>query len=150
MTNCFICDRIQDIKNNKNPNFVCELETGYVILLGNKLWPGYTLFTCKIHACELHELPVDFKARYLEEMMTVSKYVWDIFQPKKLNYELLGNGEPHLHWHIVPRSVNEVEPYSKDPIWTYAKEERLARVADNELLPLVESFKSQIERLRQI
>ena len=29
---CFICDRIKMIKENNNPYFVKELETGYVVI----------------------------------------------------------------------------------------------------------------------
>ena len=32
---CFICDRIEMIKNNENPYFVKELSTGYVVLGDN-------------------------------------------------------------------------------------------------------------------
>ena len=32
MCNCLVCERIQMIKENNNPYFVKELETGYVVL----------------------------------------------------------------------------------------------------------------------
>lgn len=31
-------------------------------------------------------------------------------KPDHMNYELLGNSVPHLHWHIAPR-------YKTDPRW---------------------------------
>lgn len=31
------------------------------------------------------------------------------------NYELLGNGDPHIHWHIFPSS--EQEPNPTHPVW---------------------------------
>lgn len=34
---CVICDRIQRIKENRNPYFVKELETGYVVIGTNFL-----------------------------------------------------------------------------------------------------------------
>lgn len=33
---CFICDRIEMIKNGSNPYFVKELETGYVVIGDNQ------------------------------------------------------------------------------------------------------------------
>lgn len=64
---CLICDRIQMIKEEKNPYFVCELETGYVVLGDHQRFRGYTLFSCKEHVAELHHLPYDLKMKYLEE-----------------------------------------------------------------------------------
>ena len=29
---CLVCSRIQEIKENRNPYFVCETETGYVVI----------------------------------------------------------------------------------------------------------------------
>lgn len=40
---CVICDRIQMIKEGKNPYFICELETGYVVFGDNQRFKGYTL-----------------------------------------------------------------------------------------------------------
>lgn len=44
---CLICDRIQMIKDNKNPYFVQELETGYVVIGDHQHFEGYTLFFVK-------------------------------------------------------------------------------------------------------
>lgn len=146
MRNCFICDRILDIKQNKNPNFVAELKTGYVILLGNIRYPGYTIFSCKIHATELHELPEAFKTRYLKEMTCVAKWVWDLYKPRKLNYELLGNSENHLHWHIIPRYEDETKKLSKYPIWVVKEKDRTKLVKPEELSQLVEKMKEFIDK----
>ena len=50
---CIICDRIKMIKEGKNPYFVKELETGYVVIGDNQHFKGYTLFLCKNHETEL-------------------------------------------------------------------------------------------------
>ena len=44
---CFICKRIEMIKNGENPYFVKELETGYVVIGDHQHFKGYTLFLCK-------------------------------------------------------------------------------------------------------
>jgi diadenosine tetraphosphate (Ap4A) HIT family hydrolase len=38
-----------------------------------------------------------------------------VFRPVKMNYELLGNQVPHIHWHLVPRLAADPEPHA--PIW---------------------------------
>lgn len=98
---CLICERIEMIKEGKNPYFVMELETGYVVMGDHQHFKGYTLFLCKEHVTELHYLSRDFKLKYLEEMSIVAEAVYNVFKPEKMNYELLGNGDTHVHWHLT-------------------------------------------------
>ncbi|MGZ7234566.1 HIT family protein, partial [Streptococcus pyogenes] len=65
---CLICERIDWIENGKNPYFVKELETGYVVTGDHQHFKGYTLFLCKQHVTELHELPRSFRDKHLSEM----------------------------------------------------------------------------------
>lgn len=112
---CLICERIEMIKNDKNPYFVIELETGYVVIGDHQYFKGYTLFLCKEHVTELHKLDKDFKNKYLQEMSLVAEAVYNVFRPEKLNYELLGNGDSHVHWHIFPRVTGDTP--TKGPVW---------------------------------
>lgn len=116
---CLICERIDQIKKGVNPFFVTELETGYVVVGDYQFFHGYTLFLCKQHVCELHELDPEFRRKYLHEMSVVSEAVFRAFKPKKLNYALLGNLDPHLHWHIIPRHADDPEP--NKPAWSVDK-----------------------------
>ena len=45
---------------------------------------------------------------FLDEMCLLSRAIEGAFGPHKMNYELLGNQVPHLHWHLFPR-------YKEDP-----------------------------------
>ena len=122
---CFICDRIETIKNGENPYFVKELDTGYVVIGDHQHFFGYTLFLYKEHATELHHLDRDTKLRFLEEMSLVSEAVMKAFGAEKMNCELLGNGEAHLHWHIFPRRSGDIGIYGnkgKGPVWWYPME----------------------------
>ena len=121
MKDCLICKRIEMIKNNENPYFVKELETGYVVLGDHQRFEGYTLFLCKEHVTELHHLDRDFKMKYLEEMSLVAEAVQNVFGAEKMNYELLGNGDTHVHWHLFPRNSGDTP--LKGPVWWLPKEE---------------------------
>ncbi|MDO8503541.1 MAG: HIT family protein [bacterium] len=121
-SNCEICHRISLIRNNKNPYFVKELKTGYVVIGDYQFYKGYTLFLCKQHAEELHELQGQFRKQFLQEMSMVAEAIFKAFRPKKLNYELLGNTDPHLHWHLFPRYKTDPEPTKA--VWHIDKEIR--------------------------
>lgn len=91
------------IKKGNNPYLVKELETGYVVIGDNQHFKGYTLFLCKQHKTELFYLEQDFATKFMKEMMLVLQAVKNAFNAEKMNYECLGNGETHLHWHLFPR-----------------------------------------------
>ena len=119
---CFICDRIKMIKEGTNPYFVKELETGYVVIGDNQHFKGYTLFLCKEHKTELFHLEQSMKMKFLEEMSIVAEAVSKAFHAEKMNYELLGNGDTHLHWHLFPRKNGDLDGYGnngKGPVWWY-------------------------------
>ena len=49
---CLICNRISLINDGKNPYFVKELDTGYVVIGDHQYFRGYTIFLCKEHKTE--------------------------------------------------------------------------------------------------
>ncbi|MNP15383.1 HIT domain protein [compost metagenome] len=145
---CLICERIEMIKENRNPYFVMELETGYVVIGDHQHFKGYTLFLCKQHVSELHELPKDFRVKYLEEMSIVAEAAYNAFKPEKMNYELLGNGDSHVHWHLFPRVTGDTP--KKGPVWWLPREEMYddsKRIKGDELRNMVEKLEKELKNL---
>ena len=150
---CFICERIDMIKSNTNPYFVKELETGYVVIGDNQHFKGYTLFLCKQHKTELFYLEKDFRTEFLEEMSITAPAVENAFHAEKMNYECLGNGETHLHWHLFPRVSGDIETYGnngKGPVWWYPMEKMYSdenRPSDTELNKMKSQLLYELEKL---
>ncbi len=150
---CFICDRIKMIQEGTNPYYVKELETGYVVIGDNQHFHGYTLFLCKEHKTELFHLPHGLKMKFLEEMSLVAEAVSNAFGAEKMNYELLGNGETHLHWHLFPRVNGDLAGYGnngKGPVWWYPMEkmyEDANRPSDAELASMKETLRRELDKL---
>ena len=150
---CFICNRIEMIKSRNNPYFVKELETGYVVIGDNQHFKGYTIFLCKEHKTELFQLGYSFKMKFLEEMSVVAEAVFNAFGAEKINYELLGNGDTHLHWHLFPRRSGDIESYGnngKGPVWWYPMEKMYSddnRPSDIELKKMRETLLTELEKL---
>ncbi|MGN0551063.1 MAG: HIT family protein [Acutalibacteraceae bacterium] len=145
---CLICERIELIKNNKNPYVVLELETGYVVLGDHQRFKGYTLFLCKEHVTELHYLEPEYKMKYLEEMSLVAQAVQKAYNAEKMNYELLGNGDTHLHWHLFPRNTGDTPV--KGPVWWLPRDEMWNdkyKPTQEELFELKEKLRRELEKL---
>lgn len=122
---CLVCERIELARKGLNEYVVRELETGYVVIGDHQHFKGYALFLCKVHQTELHELDRNFKLKFLEEMALVAEAVHRAFGAEKMNYELLGNGDTHLHWHLFPRREGDLDGYGvsgKGPVWWYPRE----------------------------
>lgn len=140
---CLVCDRIDMIKAGKNPYFVKELETGYVVIGDHQRFKGYTLFLCKEHATEIHFLEKCFRSKFLEEMSLVAEATYHAFKPDKLNYELLGAGNGvHMHWHFFPRRVGDTP--TPGPVWKLDAEE----MYDEKYVPTeqeLEELKSRLD-----
>ena len=107
---CIVCDRIDQIKKSTNQYFVAEMPSGYAVIGDFQFYHGYTIFLSKIHATELHELPKTDRSQFLEDMAKVAEVVYKTFKPEKLNYELLGNLDSHMHWHLFPRYEDDPNP----------------------------------------
>ncbi len=150
---CLVCDRIEMIKMGGNPYFVKELETGYVVMGDHQHFRGYTLFLCKRHCVELFELEPEFKVKYLWEMSLVAEAVSKAFKCEKMNYELLGNGDTHLHWHLFPRISGDIEDYGnkgRGPVWWYPMEKMYAndnRPSAAELEEMKKALSQEIDNL---
>lgn len=143
---CLICDRIKMIKNGTNPCFVKELETGYVVIGDNQHFKGYTLFLYKDHKTELFHLETTKKMKFLEEMSIVAEAVSKAFNAEKMNYELLGNGDTHLHWHLFPRVNGDLGKYGnngKGPVWWYP----MQKMYDDSNCPTNEELRIMKSRL---
>ena len=145
---CSICKVITSIKKGTNPYFVAELETGYIVISNYQFFKGYTLFICKEHAFELHDLKSDYREKFLIEMSLVAEAVFKTFKPRKMNYELLGNNAAHMHWHLIPRHFDDVCP--EGPIWWVLANEKDVQEAINARVSTEDLERMKIGLLKEL
>jgi diadenosine tetraphosphate (Ap4A) HIT family hydrolase len=110
-SDCPMCRRWDDDRDLR----IVELEHSRVILNRDQFFPGYCLLFTRSHVTELFHLEPGPRAGLMEEVSRVARALDDVFRPTKINYELLGNMVPHMHWHLVPRFASE--PLWPRPIW---------------------------------
>ena len=153
---CLICQRIELIKDGENPYFVRELETGYLVIGDHQYFAGYSLFLAKEHVTELHYLEKETRIRFLEEMSLVQEAVAKAFAAEKMNIELLGNGDAHLHSHLFPRRTGDMNGHGlngRGPVWWVPFEEMTAETYQanpDEIKQLIKCLSSEVDNLLEI
>jgi len=121
MTNpeCPICRRWDDDSDLR----IIQLKQSFVTLNRDQFFPGYVLLFTKKHVTELFHLTPRDRAELMDEVSRVAEALYTVFRPDKINYELLGNMAPHMHWHLAPRFASE--PLWPRPIWAEPHSELL-------------------------
>jgi len=102
---------------------IAELKHCYVTLNRDQFFPGYCFVFTKDHVTELFHLDQATRQGVVEEVNRVAQVLAELFRATKINYELLGNMVPHMHWHLVPRFTDD--PLWPRPIWSEPHPERL-------------------------
>ena len=97
------------------PLFIADLGTSRAYFNEDQFFPGWVIVVLRRHAVELYDLEARERAALIEEVSRVAQALVRVYRPVKMNYELLGNQVPHIHWHLVPRLPDDPEPHW--PVW---------------------------------
>ena len=116
VADCVMCTRVA----GEGPLFIADLPTSRVYFNEDQFFPGWVFVVLKRHAVELYELTASERAAQVEDVARVARALASVYQPVKMNYELLGNQVPHIHWHLVPRLAGDPEP--RGPVWRVTHE----------------------------
>jgi diadenosine tetraphosphate (Ap4A) HIT family hydrolase len=112
---CLFCRKLGDLDSLPEGEIVWRFPQSVALLGTWQYYRGYCVLVARTHARELSCLADATRRAYLDEMCLLARAVEAFARPHKLNYEMLGNQVPHLHWHIFPRSVQD--PDVLRPVW---------------------------------
>ena len=89
------------------------------------------------HVVEMTDLEISPRNDFMRAVYFVEESVRQMMNPDKINLASLGNVVPHLHWHIIPRWLDD--SYFPLPIWGQRQREISAekvsqRQSDEQLL----------------
>ncbi len=111
-----------------------ELAVSTAALFPDQSFRGRCLVTLREHYTELFQLTPAMRTAFLEDVSQVAEVIARAVAPAKINYELLGNLVPHMHWHIIPR-FREDGMYPK-PIWASEVPREILPPAERDVLIL--------------
>ena len=99
----------------REDHFILDLGLSKAYLHEDQFFPGWTVVVFQRHATELFQLTPNERSQLMEEVTRVAQTLADVYHANKINYELLGNQLPHIHWHIIPRRTDDPAP--QEPVW---------------------------------
>lgn len=118
-------------------HFIADLGLSQAYLHEDQFFPGWTVVVFRRHATELFHLAPTERIQLMEEVTLMAKTLAQVFDARKINYELLGNQLPHIHWHLIPRLATDPDPL--EPVW---------RVQHEPIRPAAEELRAGSERIK--
>jgi diadenosine tetraphosphate (Ap4A) HIT family hydrolase len=102
---------------NDSWDLVAALRVSSLYLAKNQAYRGQcTLVFDLRHAARPDQLTPDEWTAFCTDLYVSQNAIVSATHPDHINVESLGNVVPHLHWHIIPRYVDD--PRWGMPIWT--------------------------------
>lgn len=110
---------VESAEQGSLDRLICHMKSGVLAFGDPQVLPGYCVLYANPVVPNLNALQEPERRQFLSDMANVGDALMDLLSPLRINYEILGNLEPALHAHIIPRySGEEIELRSK-PIWFY-------------------------------
>lgn len=113
---------VEQARHGDHPRVIARMPSGWAVLGPSQLLPGYSLLCPDPVVGSLNELDEQARAAFLLDMARLGDAVLKVCRPLRLNYAMLGNVEPALHAHIIPRYATEPLEMQTKPIWNYPPE----------------------------
>ena len=121
---------------------LCEVDGGElivktaqlrVVLIDDANYPGFCRVIWNAHVKEMTDLAISDRSSLMQAVCKVEQAVRDVMQPHKINLASLGNMVPHLHWHVIPRYLDDA--HFPNPIWASTDKSSQSLDAKRALLP---------------
>ncbi|MDQ2990384.1 MAG: HIT family protein [Pseudomonadota bacterium] len=110
MTTCELCDL------KAEPVFKDDKLS--VILVDDADYPGFCRVIWNAHVKEMSDLLPAERLALNEAVWEVEMAMRSVMMPEKVNLASLGNMTPHLHWHVIPRYLDDA--HFPNPVWSEA------------------------------
>lgn len=142
-----IRQQVERARRGEHERLICRLPSGLLCLGSYQFLPGYCVLIADPIVESINVLPDAARAQFLDDMTRVGDALFKVSRAWRINYSLLGNGDPTLHAHIQPRYLSEDEALRRGPVDKYDPE-RIASVPfDLERdRPLMIDIRHELER----
>ena len=104
-------------RNGQNPFVICKMKSGWLVIGDVQPLAGYCVFLADPLVESINALDVAARTQYSLDVIAAGDAVLASTDAYRINYETLGNAEPALHTHILPRYRGEPDEKRRRPAW---------------------------------
>lgn len=92
---------------NEHSVLVATTATSYVRLARNQHHRGYCLVILRDHVTDMTDLLPAQLSSFWSDVQRAGRAIGAVFQPRKVDYLVMGHRMPHLHCHVLPQHSND-------------------------------------------
>jgi diadenosine tetraphosphate (Ap4A) HIT family hydrolase len=111
--------QVETLRAGREPRLIARLPSGWALLGERQFLRGYALLLPDPVVPTLNALHAPERARFLLDLARLGDAVLEVTGAVRINYAMLGNLEPALHAHVIPRYAHEPERLRTAHPWAY-------------------------------
>lgn len=135
-----ISERVDLARSDKNPFVIKKMKSGWLVIGDVQPLLGYCVFLADPVVASINDLSESERVQYSLDTLRVGDALLAATDAYRINYETLGNTEPALHTHIIPRYLDEPEDKRKMPAmmkYSWAEAERFSPEVHGDLVACI-------------
>ena len=117
----FIHTQVEAARSGAAPDLICRLPSGWLMMCQMQFLRGYCIQLPDPVVGSLNDLLPAARVAYLSDMALIGDALMEVTGAYRINYGIMGNSDPALHSHIVPRYLDEPEHLLHGLPWSYPK-----------------------------
>ncbi len=106
-------------REGREPRVVARMSSGWAMLGERQFLRGYALLLPDPVVSDLNALGPGDRAAFLLDLARLGDAVLAVTGAVRINYAILGNLEPALHAHLIPRYADEPQALRTAHPWAY-------------------------------
>jgi diadenosine tetraphosphate (Ap4A) HIT family hydrolase len=108
-----------DNNSYSDSHLICTVPSGFVLLSNMQFLRGYCILRANPIVDSINSLNIQDQIGFCKDMIMIGDSIMEVTGAYRINYALLGNSDPVLHAHIVPRYLSEPDNLREGLPWSY-------------------------------
>jgi diadenosine tetraphosphate (Ap4A) HIT family hydrolase len=104
-----IAERVESARRGQNQFVISRMKSGWLVIGDVQPLPGYCVLLADPVVESINAMERVERIQYSLDVICVGDALLAVTDAYRINYETLGNSEPALHTHIIPRYRTETD-----------------------------------------